>query len=135
MNVNDERQREILDSADYSHLIEQEFPAWAAHAIGCMIRTCYTIAISKGFWHEGDKRNKAEQIALMHSELSEMLEGVRKPGPDSHCPEFTSEEIELADLLIRAFDYAGGHKLRLGSALMAKLRFNVFRPYMHGKKF
>jgi len=95
----------------------------------------HRISKDKGFWHEGVNRNKAELIALMHSELSEMLEGVRKPGPDSHCPEFTSEEIELADLLIRALDYAGGFGLRLSEALIVKMAFNATRPHMHGKRF
>ena len=53
----------------------------------------YNNSVVKGFWQGGDKRNKAEMIALMHSELSEMLEGVRKPGPDSHYPDFTSEAV------------------------------------------
>lgn len=93
----------------------------------------HAIAKRKGFWDEA--RNKAEMIALMHSELSEMLEAVRKPGPDAHCPEFAGEAIELADLLIRAFDYAAGHGIPLEAALKAKLRFNLTRPYKHGKKF
>lgn len=76
---------------------------------------------------------KLSKIALMHSELGEMTEGVRKPHPDEHCPEFTSEEIELADALIRAFDYAGAFNLRLGAAILAKMAYNESRPYMHGK--
>ena len=30
-------------------------------------------------------RNKGEMIALMHTELSEALEGIRKPHQDEHC--------------------------------------------------
>lgn len=78
---------------------------------------------------------KAEKIALMHSELSEGLEGVRKDLMDSHCPEYTSEEVELADALIRILDHAGKYKLRLGEAVLAKLDYNRSRPYKHGKKF
>ena len=88
-------------------------------------------------------RNKGELIALMHSELSEMLEGVRKSLQDNHLPQFTSEEVELADLLIRAFDYAGGHGLRLGEAWKEKMKYNATREdhkhearaQQHGKKF
>lgn len=94
---------------------------------------CYQLSEKKGFWDCAP--NKGEKIALMHSELSEMLEGIRKPSADSHCPEFTSEEVELADLLIRAFDYAGYFQLNLVGALLAKLDYNTTREYKHGKAF
>lgn len=76
---------------------------------------------------------KGAKIDLMHSELGEMTEGIRKPGPDSHCPEFTSEEIELADVFIRGGDYASARGLRLGAAIVAKMAFNATRPRKHGK--
>lgn len=109
-------------------------PLRGALTLGNLMDAAHTNAKDKGFWDE-TPRNKGEMISLMHSELSEMLEGVRKPGPDDHCPEFTSEEVELADLLIRTADYAAGHDLRLEEATRAKMKFNATRPHKHGKQF
>lgn len=100
-------------------VLQQLIPAWNQH---------------QGFW---ESANRGEKIALMHSELSEMLEAVRKHDgqPSEHIPAFTAEEEELADLLIRAFDYAGFFNLRLADAFHAKLLFNLERPFKHGKQF
>ena len=81
------------------------------------------------------KMKKAEKIALIHSEASEALEGIRKDLPSDHLPGFTLEEEELADVLIRVFDYAGGFNLRLAEVVFAKLEFNAQRPFKHGKSF
>lgn len=90
----------------------------------------------RGFWEDiSNPLKKAEKIALIHSEVSELLEGVRKPGPDEHCPEFTKEEIELSDALIRILDYAGAYGVRLQAATRAKLAYNRTRPWRHGKRF
>ena len=71
--------------------------------------------------------NKGERFALMHSELSEAFEAERKDLMSDHIPEFRGVEEELADLLIRAFDYAGEYNLRLGEAFVAKLLYNRTR--------
>lgn len=93
-------------------------------------------AAARGFWEEGETRNKGEMIALMHSELSEALEGIRKDNPpDKHCRELGNVEVELADTIIRILDYAGGFNLDVGGAIAAKLRYNRTRPYKHGKGF
>lgn len=73
------------------------------------------------------ERNAAEMIALMHSELSEMLEGVRKGKADDHLPHRSSEEVEAADLLIRLFDYAGYRGLDLAGAYLEKRAYNDSR--------
>ena len=88
---------------------------------------------AQGFW---DSANTGEKIALMHSELSEMLEADRKGIESSeHIPDFSGVEEELADLIIRGLDFAGRHNLRLGEALLAKMAFNLTRPFKHGKKY
>lgn len=73
------------------------------------------------------KRNKGEMIALMHSELSEALEAVRKDAMDGHLPQWKGEEIEMADAVIRILDYCAGHGLAIGPAIIAKLHYNYHR--------
>lgn len=74
-------------------------------------------------------------IALSHSELSEALEGLRHGNPpDDKIPEFTAEEAEYADTIIRLMDRAAAKKLRLGAAIVAKLAMNKGREPMHGGK-
>lgn len=76
------------------------------------------------------------RIALMHSELSEALEALRKnpDAPDDKIPEFTGEEAELADVVIRIMDHGGRKGLRIGAAIVAKMEYNATRERMHGGK-
>jgi NTP pyrophosphatase (non-canonical NTP hydrolase) len=110
-------------------------------------RSAHLNSRNKGFW-EAPKcidancnveqpRNKGEMLALIHSEISEALEAVRKNvnAPDKHCPEYTGLAIELADAIIRIYDFAAGFGLPVNEALVAKMAFNVTRPHKHGKKF
>jgi hypothetical protein len=86
---------------------------------------CHASSVIPGWWDK--PRNPGELIALMHSELSEALEGIRKDAQDDHLPEFKSVEVELAYALIRIFDYAGAANLLLGEAFVAKLAYNAQR--------
>lgn len=86
-----------------------------------------------GFW-DGE-RNKGEMIALMHSELSEALEALRKDANDDKIPQYLGEEAELADAVIRVMDYDAGFSLRIAEAIIDKLVFNAGREPKHGKKF
>lgn len=91
------------------------------------------IAIEKGWWDED--RNEGELIALMHSELSEALEGLRHRNPPSdHIPTFSAVEEEFADVIIRIMDHAVAKGYRVGEALEAKIAYNQGRPHRHGGK-
>lgn len=104
-----------------------------AQAFDETVASVNAIAIEKGWW-EGD-RNEAELIALMHSELSEALEGLRHGNlPSDHIPAFSSVEEEFADVIIRIMDHAAAKGYRVGEALEAKIAYNRNRPHRHGGK-
>lgn len=96
-----------------------------------LVDTCYGNAKTAG-WHkpiapEYEGYLKSTQLMLMVSELGECLEGVRKGKMDEHIKTRTAEVMELADLIIRACDYAGRWKLDLGNAVVEKLEYNKNR--------
>lgn len=89
-------------------------------------------ALDHGFWEA--HITKGDKIALMHSELSEVLEAVRKPSMrDSHLPHLHPEAVELADCIIRIMDYAQKHALDVAGAIIEKSNYNENRPHKHGK--
>lgn len=72
-------------------------------------------------------RNVGEMLCLVHSEISEALEGHRKGLMDDKLPARPMIEVELADAIIRIFDIAAGLKLDLGGAFEDKMFYNAHR--------
>ena len=70
----------------------------------------------------------AEKLCLVHSEVSEAMEGARKNLQDDKLPHRKMIEVELADAMIRIFDLAGALKLDIGAAIQEKRAFNAIRP-------
>ena len=72
-------------------------------------------------------KNVGELLCLVHSEISEAMEGHRKLLMDDKLPNRTMLEVELADAVVRIFDMAGGLGLDVAGAISEKLLFNAQR--------
>ena len=93
-------------------------------------------AIEKGFWDGTISYDKVgNKLALVHSEVTEVLEAIRKNKG--------SEEVveEMADVFIRLLDiYAamrnsGDLTHSLDEVLEKKININKERPNLHGNLF
>ncbi len=90
-------------------------------------------AVEHGWWE--NPRPTGEVLMLMVTELAEAMEAYRDGNPESEkISGFSQMEEELADVIIRLLDYAGGENLDIEGALLAKMAYNEKRPYRHGGK-
>ena len=96
-------------------------------------------AIEKGFWDPTKRIQEqdafvfyAKQIAMIHSEATEVLEALRKDKGEKAVVE------ELADIIIRVLDLWAGLDSNgvttssLNDVLIEKANFNKERDRMHG---
>ncbi|AKL88215.1 hypothetical protein GMA3_38 [Gordonia phage GMA3] len=135
-------------------VLTDEGAAEIASALTILFAASWTMAEQKGF-HESE-RGFPEEVALMHSELSEALESYRNGEPfiwyrDKNHPDeqfnvsinsdgdlLKPEGIssEFTDVIIRIGDSVGGDISKIGEQILSlinKNRYNGTRPYKHGK--
>lgn len=92
--------------------------------------------IAAGWWScprtgEPLDRNMGELLCLVHSEISEGMEGYRKRLQDDKLPQYPMLNVELGDATIRILDIMGS-RMRLGEpglgeVLEAKRAYNRVR--------
>ena len=113
-----------------------------------LAKDIYKANAFKGFWPaDVTERNFGEICALIHSEVSEMLEASRKDILWAPCDKpinivvgdtvgpMVNIEEELSDIIIRCLDLAGAYGIDIQQCIHAKLQYNTTRPIKHGKQF
>ena len=105
-----------------------------AHAGDILQDQCHGAASAAGWWIDkaGNRVQDnpyafSNKLALIHSEVSEAMEGDRKSLMDDHLPHRQMREVELADTVIRVFDLGGAYGMDLGGAIAEKMAYNAQR--------
>ncbi len=131
---------------------DPEMQLMVAEALNYCAALSAAVALTHGF-HE-DEQFLTKQVAVMHgpdlrswlsaqlltaefgrimSEAGEAIENIRKPGPDSHLPQYPGWHVETIDIFVRGFDTLGKREIQPGEIFVAKTLFNITRPHKHGK--
>lgn len=96
-------------------------------------RVIHAAMRSKGFWDretlDGGIRNPSlasEKLMLIVSEVAEVQDALRDGNDEL-------EAEELADVMIRTFDYAAWRGINLDVVISKKMGKNRDRPHLHGR--
>jgi hypothetical protein len=106
-----------------------------ADACNLLRDVCYEASYKAGWWYNPTtgvniKDNPmcfSQKLCLIHSEISEAMEGDRKSLKDEKLPHRDAREVELADALIRIYDLAGAYGMDIGGAVSEKMQYNANR--------
>ena len=106
------------------------------YGLDALSSVLHETAIEKGFWNSPKNFDVfGNKLALVHSEVTEVLEAMRKNKGSQEIVE------EMADILIRTLDLyasmrnAGFVEHSLDEVLFNKMEKNKLRPALHGNLF
>lgn len=97
-------------------------------SISDLQEVCHSASKKSGWW-DAPVTNETvpSKLCLVHSEVSEAMEGHRKDLMDDHLPHRKMFEVELADAVIRILDLAGFTGCDLAGAIKEKMAYNAKR--------
>lgn len=137
MNTNLENAVRLINAIrDTSVSIAPDSNPLAAHnGLITLTNMCHGLAVHSGWWGGNGKPDPRDnpmcfsnKLCLIHSEVSEAMEGDRKSLKDDKLPHRDMREVELADALVRILDLAGAYNMDIAGAVIEKLAFNQQRP-------
>lgn len=104
----------------------------------------YVTRVNKANGWFSEDRTFGDEVALLHSEVSEMLEAYRVWGYEDATSEpgevgkylMKPEGVgsEVADVFIRLMDFCYRHNINLTEEFYRKMAYNETRGYKHGGK-
>lgn len=116
---------------------------WTSYSIKEWAAAIHKLARSKG-WYDGIDDAKARSVdymlsrlSLVHSEVSEAVEAIRVGETETYLRDDGKPEglgAELADIVIRVFDFAESIGVDMEAEIATKHAFNHGRPHRHGGK-
>jgi hypothetical protein len=94
----------------------------------------FSASYDAGWWTQPDGTDVRDNpycfglhCGLIHTEISEAMEGDRTDAMDKHLPHRPSREVELADAFSRILLLAGAYNLDLAGAFIEKAEYNLRR--------
>lgn len=134
-----------------TEILTNGFREQAERAIARMTEEVSRLNHAKG-WYDND-RSVGDLCALLHSEVSEVLDAYRKTGFETRYETVRPQEqypgqkvdldappkpegvgSEMADIFIRLLDMAKRWEIDIIAEYERKMKFNWTRPYHHGDK-